>query len=126
MPAVLERLDGIAAHLTAVYFEVCCFQMHGLPYRLLATCRLLCYLHTDLLNELLCQCCANTVNWLQLEGTDGAVSHLGTEYYTTLRSEADQDLSAATVASEEAHGEISRYLHWQIHRTWLQLHQFNV
>lgn len=45
----------------------------------------------------------------QLEGSDGNENHLGTEYYTTLRSEADQDLSAATVASEEAQGDISRY-----------------
>lgn len=47
---------------------------------------------------------------MQLE-SDGAASHLGTEYYTTLRTEVDQDLSAATVASEEAQGEISRYGH---------------
>lgn len=70
--------------------------------------RLLCYLHTDLLKGLRCRCSVNTVNWLQLEGTDGAVSHLGTKYYTTLRSEVDQDLSASTIASEEAQGEISR------------------
>jgi len=47
---------------------------------------------------------------VQIEGANGADSHpLGTEFYTTLRSEADNDVSAATVASEEAEAEIGRY-----------------
>lgn len=46
---------------------------------------------------------------LQIEGADGADAHpLGTEYYTTLRSEADNEVTAATVASEEAEAEIGR------------------
>lgn len=46
---------------------------------------------------------------VQIEGADGGDQHpLGSEYYTTLRSEADNDVNAATVASEEAEAEISR------------------
>lgn len=101
VPSVLERLDGIAAHLTAVYFEV----------------RNTEELHIGFAS--VCSCCSQTASYakgcaiddlsaLQLEGSDGTVSHLGTEYYTTLRTEVDQDLSAATVASEEAQGDISR------------------
>ncbi|KAL3150483.1 hypothetical protein ABBQ32_000305 [Trebouxia sp. C0010 RCD-2024] len=65
LPSILQRLDPIAAHLTAVWFEI--------------------------------------------EGADGGDQHpLGSEYYTTLRSEADNDVNAATVASEEAEAEINR------------------
>lgn len=46
---------------------------------------------------------------VQIEGADGGDQHpLGSEYYTTLRSEADNDVNAATVASEEAEAEINR------------------
>lgn len=46
---------------------------------------------------------------MQIEGSDGADQHsLGSEYYTTLRSEADNEVNAATVASEEAEAEINR------------------
>ena len=46
---------------------------------------------------------------VQSEGADGGDQHpLGSEYYTTLRSEADNDVNAATVASEEAEAEINR------------------
>lgn len=36
VPSVLDRLDGIAAHLTAVYFEVCvsCLQLSCKPLHL--------------------------------------------------------------------------------------------
>ena len=52
-------------------------------------------------------------SWLgllvQIEGADGGDQHpLGSEYYTTLRSEADNDVNAATIASEEAEAEINR------------------
>ena len=47
---------------------------------------------------------------MQIEGADGGEQHsLGSEYYTTLRSEADNDVNAATIASEEAEGEINRW-----------------
>ena len=46
---------------------------------------------------------------MQIEGLDGPDARpLGTEYYTTLRSEADNEVNAATVASEEAEAEIGR------------------
>ena len=46
---------------------------------------------------------------MQIEGTDAADRHsLGTEYYTTLRSEVDNEVTAATAASEEAEAEIKR------------------
>ena len=46
---------------------------------------------------------------VQIEGADGGDHHpLGSEYYTTLRSEVDTDINAATVASEEAEAEINR------------------
>lgn len=46
---------------------------------------------------------------MQIEGTDTADGRsLGTEYYTTLRSEVDNEVTAATAASEEAEAEIKR------------------
>ena len=46
---------------------------------------------------------------VQIEGGSGPDAQpLGTEYYTTLRSEADNEVNAATVASEEAEAEIGR------------------
>lgn len=46
---------------------------------------------------------------LQIEGADGADKQsLGAEYYTTLRSEVDNEVTAATAASEEAEAEIQR------------------
>ena len=101
VPSVLERLDGIAAHLTAVYFEV--------GYMKNSTLALLVSIPVVLKLLLMLKIRAiDDLSALQLEGSDGTVSHLGTEYYTTLRTEVDQDLSAATVASEEAQGDISR------------------
>ena len=45
----------------------------------------------------------------QIEGASGGDQHpLGSEYYTTLRSEADNDVNAATIASEEAEADIHR------------------
>lgn len=46
---------------------------------------------------------------MQIEGTEGGDQYpLGSEYYTTLRSEADNDVNAATIASEEAEPDINR------------------
>lgn len=46
---------------------------------------------------------------MQIEGSDAADGHsLGAEYYTTLRSEVDNEVTAATAASEEAEAEIKR------------------
>ena len=46
---------------------------------------------------------------MQIEGADSPDARpLGTEFYTTLRSEADNEVNAATVASEEAEAEIGR------------------
>ena len=58
-----------------------------------------------------CICFNDLLIWvlLQIEGTDKADQYpLGSEYYTTLRSEADNDVNAATVASEEAEADINR------------------
>lgn len=47
---------------------------------------------------------------MQIEGADAADGHsLGAEYYTTLRSEVDNEVTAATAASEEAEAEIKRW-----------------
>ena len=66
-----------------------------------------CSNHADLCDGM--QICAIMPCDMQIEGLDGPDARpLGTEYYTTLRSEADNEVNAATVASEEAEAEIGR------------------
>ncbi|DBA79077.1 hypothetical protein WJX77_002150 [Trebouxia sp. C0004] len=75
----------------------------------LALCNVLTLPVTPILDRLDPIAAHLTSVWFEIEGTDAADGHsLGAEYYTTPRSEVDNEVTAATAASEEAEAEIKR------------------